>query len=431
MTSTSQSTSPSESLREAPRLLVVEDESVIREALGAMLRHEGYEVTLAADGLEGIERLAQRNYSVVLSDNHMPKMRGLDFLSRARELQPQATRILITGVVDLDTLLKSINSGELYRFIIKPWVREELLATLRNAVQRHDLLLQNDRLLEETRQLNTRLGCLNRDLEQQLGRELEQNRQLEKLNQALAGNLKRSVDLSVQTLQTFYPTLGNRARRVHQLCSAMADTLLLKGSERATLEVAAQLHDIGMLGVPRELIRRWQRSPDQLGDAEKALIRHHPVMGQELARFIDDLEGVGQVIRAHHEAFDGSGYPDGLHSDGIPWLARLLAVAVAYVEASGSDTDVAAHLRKLAGRRLDPEAVRVLLRGMPQGTVVRGQREVLLQELSPGMVLARGVCTSNGMLLIPEGQALNEVYINKLLNHHRVNPLREALLVYC
>ena len=128
-------------------ILVVDDEEMVRQVLSETLTREGYQVSAAADAFQALELLGRTQFSVILSDNHMPRMHGLDLLARAREIQPHATRILITGVVDLETVLDAINRGELYRFIIKPWVREELLATLKNAVQRFDLILQNDALL--------------------------------------------------------------------------------------------------------------------------------------------------------------------------------------------------------------------------------------------------------------------------------------------
>lgn len=404
---------------------------MVRQVLAETLSREGYQVVTAPDAAKALELLPQRSYAAILSDNHMPGMRGLDFLARAREIQPHATRILITGVVDLDTVLDSINRGELYRFIIKPWVREELLATLRNAVHRFELVSQNEALLAETRELNQALSRSNGELEQQLRRELEQNRELERLNRELAGNLQRSVELCVKTVQTYYPSLGSRARSVLQVCRGMAESLRLSDAERATLEIAAQLHDIGLIGVSRELIKKWQRTPDVLDEAERALVEQHPILGQELVGFMDSLAPVGKVIRAHHERFDGRGYPDRLAATDIPWLARVLAVAVAWVDADARGEEPSITVRKMSGTVLDPEAVRTLLRKGTGDLIPRGQREVLLHELRPGMILARGVYTSNGLMLFPEGQALSTVYIDKLLNHHRVNPIRHSLLVYC
>src|SRR5258706_2130104 len=174
--------------------------------------------------------------------------------------------------------------------------------------------------------MNEKLTRLNGELEQQVARVAEQNQQLECLNSALTRNLQHSVELCLRPLQTFYPTLGSQARRVFELCRAMSEGLNLPHEQRQTLEISAWLHDIGLVGVPRQLIKRWEETPGILSDSERALVEQHPVLGQELADFAHHLNGVGPVIRAHHEQFDGSGYPDGLAGDEIPWLGRLLAV---------------------------------------------------------------------------------------------------------
>ena len=165
--------------------------------------------------------------------------------------------------------------------------------------------------------------------------------------------------------------------------------------------------------------------------AERLLVEHHPILGQELAGFVHHLEGVGMIIRAHHERFDGQGYPDNLMGTNIPWLARLLAVAVAFAESTLDLEDAIQAVRLGSGTAYDPEAIRVFVRAIPKAAVPRKEREVLLSELAPGMVLAKGIYTSNGLLLIPEGQQLSAQYIDKLLNHNRINPINQSLVVYC
>jgi HD-GYP domain-containing protein (c-di-GMP phosphodiesterase class II) len=211
----------------------------------------------------------------------------------------------------------------------------------------------------------------------------------------------------------------------------MAESLNLAPELRRILEISAWLHDIGLMGVPRRLIRLWQKSPSTLNKAERELIQQHPVLGQELAGFIHHLHDVGKVIRSHHERFDGKGYPDGLSGEDIPWLGRLLAVAVAFAsEISGKIVGLE-NLQRQSGTAFDPEAVRLLLRCQNSSRVPRGEKEILLSELQPGMVLAKGIYGSNGLLLMPEGQILSKAFITKLQNHHRVNPIRQTLLVYC
>ncbi|MFO1497049.1 MAG: HD domain-containing phosphohydrolase [Verrucomicrobiota bacterium] len=232
-------------------------------------------------------------------------------------------------------------------------------------------------------------------------------------------------------MQTFYPTLGTQAHRVFEICSKMADSLTLSPEERQTLEISSWLYDIGLVGVPREVIRKWEQAPASLSEAERALVEQHPILGQELVQFVHQLNTVGPVIRAHHERYDGSGYPDRLAGEDIPWLSRLLAVAVSYSESKGDDASAIQAIQLGSGSDFDPEAVRAFLRVLPKTIVPRKEREVLLSELRPGMILAKGIYTANGLLLIPEGKQLSGPAIDKVLNHNRIQPILQSLVVYC
>jgi response regulator RpfG family c-di-GMP phosphodiesterase len=411
-------------------ILLVDDEEAVLAALRDTLAAEGYRVTTAPNAMQALARLRERAYSVVVTDQRMPMMSGLEFLAQVREIQPDATRILITAVLSLDVVIDAINKGEIYRFIVKPWLREELLVTIHNAVQRFELISRNATLQATLLATNAKLTELNTRLEGQVALGLEQNKRLETLTAALEQNLHQSLELCLKTMETFYPTLGHQARRVHELCRSMAAGLQLGAAERQTLEISAWLHDIGLIGVPRHIIKAWETSPESVNDAERALLHQHPILGQELVEFGHHLVDVGKIIRAHHENFDGSGYPDGLRGEEIPWLARILAVAVAYAGSRRDGESTIETIKELKGQAFDPEAVRVFLRCLPQAMVPRRQREVLLAELRAGMVVAGGIYNANGLLLVPEGQRLTETAIDKLNNHNRINPISQSLLVY-
>jgi response regulator RpfG family c-di-GMP phosphodiesterase len=425
---------PAENIKSAETahpILLVDDEEIVLAALRDTLVYEGYQVVSTQSPLEACGILKQQQFAAVLTDQQMPRMSGLDFLGQVKQIQPDATRVLITAVLDLNTVIDAINKGEIYRFVVKPWLREELLVTVKNAVQRYQLARTNAELHATAMEMNGKLQHLNQALEAQVERAAEQNRKLEELTRAQDENLRHSVELCVQTMQTFYPTLGNQARRVFELCRTMAKNLDLPPDERQILEIAAWIHDIGLVGVPRRLIRRWEQEPGSLTDAERAVVQHHPVLGQELARFAHHLEDVGLVVRAHHEKFDGSGYPDKLAGKQIPWLARLLATAVAYAESKLDPQHAAETINAGSGTAFDPEAVRAFLGSLSKTVVPGRQREVMLTDLRPGMVLAQGIYTENGILLIPDGQLLTATYIEKLVNHNRINPISQSLLVYC
>jgi len=412
-------------------ILVVDDEDIVRIALRVSLEREGYQVITHSNPVEALEAVNGRAFSAIITDQQMPQMTGLDFLTRAKQIQPDATRILITAVLSLDTVVDAINRGEIYRFIVKPWLREELVVTMRNAAQRFELLCKNRQLQSDTLATNEQLRNTNRALEAQVAKVAEHSQQLETLNRALAENLQRSIELCLHTLETFYPTLGAQARRVHHLSRTMAESLQLSDEQCRVLEISAWLHAIGLVGIPRALIKRWQENPGGLQESERALVEQHPILGAELAQFIDSLSEVGTTIRSHRERFDGRGFPDGLRRNQIPWLARLLSVAVAYSESRLSPEDSVRQMQQDSGTAHDPEAVRALLNAIPLTTIATKRREVPLTDLRPGMVLATSVHGGNGLLLVPEGQPLTEVYITKLRNHHRVTPIAQSFTIYC
>ncbi|HUZ06731.1 MAG TPA: HD domain-containing phosphohydrolase [Candidatus Paceibacterota bacterium] len=412
-------------------ILVVDDEPEQVSVLQETLKRAGYDGVGFVDSALALEEIKRRKFSVIICDQRMPKLSGLELLGHARQIQPDATRILITAVLELDLVIEAINKGELFRFVVKPWLREEFLVTVKNGVQRHELICQNEQLQAATQSMNEQLIELNRSLEQQIKLVARQNQQLGEMNVTLEQNLVHSMELCVHTMQTFYPSLGNQARRVFQLCKAMSQVLQLSTEDARALESSALLYDIGLVGVPRQIIRRWEEDADSLSPAEKSLIEQHPILGQELTASGNKLDKVGEIIRAHHECYDGSGYPDQLGTENIPWLARLLAVAVGYASCRLTDADAVETIKQGSGSAFDPEAVAVFLRAHVVAVIPRRERQVALADLRPGMVLARGIHTYNGLLLVSEGQQLNATFIEKVLNHNRIQPITEALMVFC
>ena len=139
---------------------------------------------------------------------------------------------------------------------------------------------------------------------------------------------------------------------------------------------------------------------------------------------------MGETIRAHHERFDGSGYPNGLRGEAIPWLARCLAVAVHFVESGLPTAEAVGAVQAQAGKALDTEAVRLFLRATRASALPRNVREVAPEDLEPGMVLANGLYSPHGLLLVGEGQHLTSATVFKIRSHDLVTPLSQRMLVY-
>jgi DNA-binding NtrC family response regulator len=153
------------------RALVVDDDPASLELVAEVLRNEGFEVNLAGNATIALDWLRGQTCEVIVSDYKMPGMTGLDLFHEARSIRPDTSRVLMTGVVDVDLVVAAINSGDVFRFVIKPWLREEFLSIVRDAALRHALLRQDTARREEACRLSARVEDLervNRSLAQQV-----------------------------------------------------------------------------------------------------------------------------------------------------------------------------------------------------------------------------------------------------------------------
>jgi two-component system probable response regulator PhcQ len=133
------------------RVLIVDDEENVRNAMRRSLRKEGYELHFAEGPAEALEIMAELPIDLVLSDHMMPQMTGMEFLTLVHDRYPEAMRLMLTGHADMDTAIRAINQGEIFRFLTKPWDDVELKVTLFMAFGRQDLERENRRLLATVR----------------------------------------------------------------------------------------------------------------------------------------------------------------------------------------------------------------------------------------------------------------------------------------
>jgi DNA-binding NtrC family response regulator len=154
-------------------ILIVDDEEIVLVALRDTLLREGYSVVSSPHAVHALSVLPEHEFSVVISDQQMPMVSGLEFLNQVSQIQPNATRILITAVLNIGTLIEAINKAGIFRFVVKPWSREELLATVKAAVERFNAVSSQSRALaealrtnQELREANARLIRENNELRQ-------------------------------------------------------------------------------------------------------------------------------------------------------------------------------------------------------------------------------------------------------------------------
>ncbi len=414
-----------------PSILSIDDDPLILKVLEDLVTRSGYQSVTTTSTEEALRYALDRKFAVVIADHNMPDMMGADLLHRFAQIQPSASRILITGIKSLDVVTAAVNSGEIFRFVTKPWISAEMMATLHNAVQRCELIEANRGLERTTLELNQKLSDANARLEKQL-RELEAGkRELDISHEALKTNFSRSLELCQRILTTFNPLLGEQAKAAMKIAQIMAETHYFDEEQKHVLEVSARLYDIGLAAVPPGFMMAVQNNLEDTPPELKTVFQNHTIHGQTLASFVDLLKPVGDTIRAHHERFDGKGFPDGLAGEMIPWPARCLAVIIYYVTCGLPHEQAVDKILEQSGSAFDPDATRLFLRCAQATSLPRLVREVMIDELDVGMQLASGIYSPTGVLLVAEGYHLDENTIKKIRNYNSTSSILRQLLVYC
>ncbi len=425
-----------------PILLVDDERNVLASLRRLLIEEESMEILVADSGKEGLRILDERpEVGVIVSDQRMPEMSGVEFLSKARQQVPDTLRILLTGYADLEATVDAINRGGAYRYIAKPWDDHELVTTLREAVahvslQRENLRLQAlvNRKNEELRQWNTRLKS--RVLEQ-TAEIRKKNEELRKTNRRLKSNYRDTIAVLSGLLEIRSAHLRNHARRVASLCMRTAEIMELPEPEREDLQVAALLHDVGAIGTPDPLIRRQL---EELGGEDLHNYLQHAIRGQTAIDTIEDLRTAGILIRHHHEHYDGGGYPDGLRGADIPLGSRIIAMAD-FIERHQSRFSrqgidfVLELLQEQLGTRFDTSIYPFVEQSARDeyAPVVNSDglkpRSLLPSRLRMGMILDEDLASNTGLLLLARGTVIDETAIAAIHRLNEIDPLRREISV--
>jgi response regulator RpfG family c-di-GMP phosphodiesterase len=411
------------------QMLVLDDDPLILRTIQGLL----YELPLAITTAENIAQarnliLENPEFGIILCDHLLPDGAGVDFLRELRTRYPSAIRILMTGAYDREVTTKAINSGEIYRFLVKPFTNEDLLAIAHQSLDRYQLQQENARLQQQLAIQNEELRLANQKLESRVEMEQEKSKTLV----IESGNWRRAcqnmVDLCLEIMQRLDTPLFKHSQRVSQLAVALARDMGYEQEFLDWIELAASLHDIGLLGASPAL----QASQRELNTIKSQLERDymvgHPELSATLVKFLPVPE-VMELISEHHEYYDGSGYPNGMAGEQIPMLAHILIVADAYDEQKKRDFALQ-NIEMNAGKLYHPDVVRGLVRLLGNKDFkLQLDRPVLISELKSGMKLATSIYTASGMLLVKQGQVLSDSIISKLVLHDSGNMISQAIYV--
>ena len=307
-------------------ILLVDDEEDNLALLYRTLRGT-YNLERTTSPLHALEILKEKSFELVISDHKMPEMDGVEFLKRVQEMRPDTMRILLTAYSDANILIDAINYAKIYRYVKKPYNPEELQLIVSAALEFYQLKHDNDKLIEDLKEL-------------------------------FSGTIKAIME----ALDAKDSYTSGRSKRITFYSIKIAQQLGLSAVDVGKVELAGMLHDIGMIGVSDEILYKI----DELSQEEYDEIKSHIAYSVKILEDIKQLKDVVEIIKCHHENYDGTGYPEGISGENIPIGARIISVADSF-DSIVSDRiyrrktnyeDALKEIIKNAGTQFDPIVVK-------------------------------------------------------------------------
>lgn len=403
-------------------ILVVDDIKENADLLEAILAAE-YRICIASRGSEALEIARTTLPDLILLDIMMPEMDGYEvcLALKADVVTQRIPVIFVTALLSPGDETRGFEVGGV-DYLTKPVVG----AVVRTRVKAQLALKAVQDELEEW----------NGNLKKRLMYSITTIR---KKTEALMTAEEKASDLhgyvqSVELLSGVFELMENRfgvcSRAVSELAGEAARAMKLPAEEVAKIRLAGLLHDAGTLGTRRGLSVKCVA---EMTANELKEFYAHPLRGQELFRHLEELQDVGQMVRSHHEHFDGSGFPDGIREDAIPLGARLIAIAACIEHAANSVTEVRDEYALLkvglnAGTLLDRTLIsyfRMITRIMyfdGKKTVAGREVEVPPGDLISGMQISRDLINAGGVLLLQKGDTLDAAGIALIRRNSKLNP---------
>ena len=312
------------------KLLLVDDEPDNLALMYRTLRHD-YDLVKTTSPVEALEILKTDHFDAILSDHKMPEMDGVEFLKRSCSISPDSMRLLITAFSDAGILIDAINYAKIYRYVKKPYTPEELVLTVANTMEYHQLKKDNEVLIKDMKEL-------------------------------FSGTITAIIE-ALDAKDSF--TLG-RSRRVTFYTMKISEAMGINDELKGKIELASMLHDIGMIGISDDILSKMENlTPEEFEEIKK-----HVAHGVRILEDIKQLKEVVEIIKYHHEFYNGQGYPYGLKGEEIPIGAKIIAVAdgldsILHTMQTPDYNAAMERIKAGSGTQYDPEIVAKLEQQIP------------------------------------------------------------------
>lgn len=283
------------------KVLIVDDEEGIRRLLHQKLSGEGYQCQEASNAEQALEKLKSGPVALVLLDIMMPGKKGSELLPEIKASYPDTAVVMATATTDTSIAIQCMKQGA-YDYISKPFDLNEVALGIERALEKRRLELEN------------------RDYQQQLERKVE-----EQARKIRASFFNAMIAL-VHALEAKDSYTSGHSQRVSEVSVAVAEALGMPPESVQKIRLAGLIHDIGKIGVREFVLNR----PGRVTDEEFLHIKSHTGVGMRILIPIVEDKEILEMVEHHHERYDGTGYPDGLSGEQIPFGARILMVTDSY-----------------------------------------------------------------------------------------------------
>jgi len=327
------------------RILIVDDEMVIRDLMGRYFKRKNYAVSLAPSAHDALMLFQKEKFDIVVTDIKMPDYDGKWLLKQILSEDPNMAVLMITGVDDTKEAVDCLRLGA-YDYIIKPFDTEEIRIAVERALERKSLLLQK-------REYQEKLESKVRERTLELLRAYEE----------IESTYQKTLEALITALDVREKSTGGHSKRVVEYTRVLAAKLHIRGAQLLGITRGALLHDVGKIGIPDSILLK----PGPLNDEEWSIMRQHTLIGYHMLKGIKFLKSSLDVVRYHHERWDGKGYPEGLTGEEIPLGARIFAVADTFDAITSERVYKAARplsearmiIQEESGKQFDPKIVEV------------------------------------------------------------------------
>lgn len=378
------------------KILFVDDEPNILSAYQRGLRNQ-FDMDTATSGAEALKLIEEKGpYAVIISDMSMPGMDGITFLEKAKEIEPDTVRMMLTGNADLRVAMDALHRGSIFQFLVKPCTSESLALAVDGAVAQYRLVTGERELLDKT--------------------------------------LKGTIRVLMEMLSLADPVLFGKVQHLRQAVRMLAHEI--DAPDTWKLELAAMLSQIGLVTLPPQILAKM-RSNLTLSEVEAKMMERIPEISHNLLINIPRLEAVAQAVLYKDKRYDGAGFPeDKVSGNLIPLGARMLKVLgdLAQLESEGVSRAGALAMMQRRPGWYDPKilegATRCLLgKNRSTGAQRAACTPIAIRDLRIGDVIGLDIAAVDGTLLISEGHQVTATLLEKIKNFADLTGIKEPIYI--